>query len=74
MDLISWRAEKGLKQFEAASAIGISPAQLSRIERGEQWPEPDTLLRIESGTDGQVTANDVLTVYRAAQADKASAA
>jgi transcriptional regulator with XRE-family HTH domain len=64
MNLIEWRKSQGLKQFEAAERLGVSPAQLSRIERGAQWPEPATILKIETGTGGEVTANDILEHHR----------
>lgn len=72
MNLMDWRKSQGLKQFEAAERLGVSPAQLSRIERGAQWPEPQTILKIEEGTGGDVTANDILEQFRATQSERAA--
>ncbi|WP_443064528.1 helix-turn-helix domain-containing protein [Streptomyces sp. NBC_00582] len=41
------RNGQGLRAF--ASAVGVSPSHLSRIERGERAPQPEVLVRIARG-------------------------
>jgi hypothetical protein len=53
------------KLAEAAEALAISPAQLSRIETWKQLPQPEVILRIAAWTKNTVTANDLLGLKKA---------
>jgi len=41
-----WRTGEGLTQQALADLLGIARKNLSRIENGQSWPRPDTLLRL----------------------------
>lgn len=56
--LREYRKTRGIPLEAAASEIGVSSASLSRIERGEQWPDRTVLENIERYTAGEVTPND----------------
>ncbi|WNI16947.1 helix-turn-helix domain-containing protein [Actinacidiphila sp. ITFR-21] len=43
------RIERGVSLARFATAIGLSGAGLSRIERGSRSPRPETLLKIAVG-------------------------
>jgi transcriptional regulator with XRE-family HTH domain len=43
-----------------ASRLGVSVTSLSRIERGEQWPERGFFERLREETGGEVTPDDFL--------------
>lgn len=58
--LRTWRKKRDLTQEQMAESLGISVGSLSRIERGEQWPDRDFFLRLADLTAGSVTANDLL--------------
>ena len=45
---------------EMAERIGSSPASLSRIENGEQWPGPEVVARIIELSGGELSAGDVV--------------
>lgn len=64
MNLKTWRKSKKLTQAAAGELLGLSQPSLARIEAGEQWPTPETISLIETGTKGAVTANDILATYR----------
>jgi transcriptional regulator with XRE-family HTH domain len=47
MQLIRWRKQNGLSVRRAAELCGgVSPASISKIERGQIWPSADTIDRI----------------------------
>jgi transcriptional regulator with XRE-family HTH domain len=58
--LRTWRQESRKSLEETAPLLGVSPASLSRIERGEQWPDRDFCERLQAITGGRVTANDLI--------------
>ena len=58
MKLRDWRKQRHLTMAEAVAILGISQPSISRIERGEQWPDKDTMQQIIDRTDGEVTPND----------------
>jgi transcriptional regulator with XRE-family HTH domain len=62
--LRKYRAKARKTLTEAAGALDISPAQLSRIETGKQLPQPEVILRIAAWTKNTVTANDLLGLKR----------
>ena len=49
--LIRYRMDHGLTQEQLAARVGISAAQIARIERGRQRTSLDTLLRIARALD-----------------------
>lgn len=57
--LRAWRKAERLSIEKASSQLGISSASLSRIERGEQWPDRSLLGRIVELTRGEITPNDI---------------
>lgn len=73
MDLKSWRKDRKLTQAAAGEILGLSQPTLAKIEAGDQWPQPDTIALIVDGTEGAVTANDILATYQAAQAAERAA-
>lgn len=60
MKLRDWRKQRNLTMAEAVEILGLSQPSISRLERGEQWPDKTTIQRIIERTDGEVTANDFL--------------
>ena len=56
--LREYRKSRGIPLEVVATEVGVSSASLSRIERGEQWPDKLILENIERYTDGEVTPND----------------
>jgi transcriptional regulator with XRE-family HTH domain len=57
-DLRTWRKVAGHTLEQAATLLGTSTGSLSRIERGEQWPDPEFFRRVVDVTNGEVTPND----------------
>ena len=49
---------RGLEDDEVASAIGVSRPTVSRIRRGVQRPDWDTLAKLKSWSGGEITADD----------------
>lgn len=51
------RLRTGLKQYQLAAKVGITPTQLCEIEAGRRQPSPELLKRIfqviKGGYDGQ---------------------
>lgn len=64
MNLTKWRDNEKLSQAAAGERLGLSQSTISRIEAGEQWPDPETLAKIIEGTEGRVTADDLLRPFR----------
>jgi len=56
--LRTWRKDRSLTIEQMAEKLGVSVGSLSRIERGEQWPDREFFERVLSETGGSVTAND----------------
>lgn len=56
--LRTWRKKRDLTQDKLAESLGVSVGSLSRIERGEQWPDRSFFERLVEVTSGCVTAND----------------
>lgn len=56
--LRTWRRERGLTIEQMAERLGVSVGSLSRIERGEQWPDREFFERMIVETAGEITAND----------------
>jgi len=62
--LRNWRKQNNLTLEEASAALAVSVGSLSRIERGEQWPDRSFFERLAKATSGEVTANDFLPDQR----------
>lgn len=59
MKLRDWRKNRRkLTMAEAVDVLGLSQSSISRIERGEQWPDKATMQQIVDRTAGEVTPND----------------
>lgn len=58
--LRTWRKDANLTLEEAAPLLAVSVGSLSRIERGEQWPDRAFFERLAEVTNGAVTPNDFL--------------
>lgn len=59
--LRTWRKKRDLTIEEMAERLGVSVGSLSRIERGEQWPDREFFERMSNETAGCVTANDFVS-------------
>lgn len=53
--LKSTRCKKGLTQEQAGNLVGITQAMISRIERGESNARVDTLFRLLSSLELEMT-------------------
>lgn len=56
--LRTWRKSASLTIEQLAGDLGVSVGSLSRIERGEQWPDQAFFERMVCLTNGAVTPND----------------
>lgn len=56
--LRTWRRGHGFTIEQMAERLGVSVGSLSRIERGEQWPDRGFFERMVTETSGAVTPND----------------
>lgn len=64
--LSDWLSTKGLTDAEFGRRIGCDRGSVGRYTRGERYPDPATLLRIRQETEGEVTADDMLATWSAA--------
>lgn len=60
MKLRIWRQNNEITLVNLALQLGISTASLSRIERGQQWPDKETMQAIVKVTKGAVKADSFL--------------
>jgi post-segregation antitoxin (ccd killing protein)/DNA-binding XRE family transcriptional regulator len=60
MNLADWRAHRKLTLREVAEAVGVTAMSVSRIEKGTQRPSPQIAQKIDTLTNGQVTAASLL--------------
>lgn len=60
MSLRSWRKSSGLNAAQLAKKVGASVEAIYCYERGSRRPRPDIAQRIESVTNGEVTAAELL--------------
>lgn len=58
--LKTWRDSRGLTQTALALLLGVRKNSVHRYERGERFPRPRILARIETVTAGAITARDFL--------------
>lgn len=57
LELVQFRADRGLTQRELAAQLGMPQPQVARLERGERNPSMDTLVRIAAGLGIELTIN-----------------
>lgn len=62
--LRTFREKHGLVMRQAAEALSISEATVSRIESRVQLPNHKLMIRIHKWTSGAVTPNDLLDIRR----------
>jgi len=55
-----FRIQNDIRPQKICKELGISRSTLSRYETGAHFPRPEMILKIQSVTNGQVTANDLL--------------
>ena len=72
MDTKAWRTSKGLNISKGALVLGISQPSLSRIEAGDQWPEPETIERIVKNSGNAVNVTDLHASFMAARRARAA--
>lgn len=60
--LRDFRKKSGLTIEQMAAELGLSSASLSRIERGDQWPDWEIIRRVEKHSGGKVRPSDFLVV------------
>lgn len=65
--LRTWRKARKLTLAQFAERSGLSVGHLCKLERGQQWPGPETMTVIEKSTRGAVTAADIVQDYQAAK-------
>lgn len=65
--LRTWRKAKKLTLAQFAERSGLSVGHLCKLERGQQWPGPETMTLIEKTTRGAVTAADIVLDYQSAK-------
>jgi transcriptional regulator with XRE-family HTH domain len=61
MQLSDYLTQRGLKQAEFASMIGVSEAAVSRWATGKGRPSWAAVAAIERSTDGAVAAKDFMS-------------
>lgn len=62
--LRAWRRANDMKQAEIASAVGMSPQLISRIELGDIRPSMPTAKRIAAVTGGALTWYEIMAGSR----------
>ncbi len=61
MRLAEWIKASGITRTKVAEAIGVSPSYVTNLCSDEpNWPGRDIILKLDTLTDGAVTANDFL--------------
>ena len=56
------RKEKGLTQEQLAETVGIEPNNLSRIEKGRNYPTPENLSKIANALNVSVDKLYILSI------------
>jgi transcriptional regulator with XRE-family HTH domain len=56
--LRAYRQAAGISLAVLAAQCATSTATISRIERGEQWPERELIRRLIDATGGKLSFND----------------
>ena len=69
--LANWLCTKDISDAEFGRRIGCGRGSIGRYTRGERYPDPPTLVRIRQETSGDVTADDMLATWEAANPGKA---
>ena len=63
------RCQKGLTQDIAGDFVGITQAMVSRIERGESNPRIDTIFRLLSALELELTVKPIEQCSRQSEGD-----
>jgi transcriptional regulator with XRE-family HTH domain len=74
MNLQTWRKERDMTQAAAADFLGIPQPTISRIERGEIFPGPETLTLLAEKSDGAISPDDIHETWKTGQARSGAAA
>ena len=72
-NLINWRKSNGVTQEALAGQLGIAKSTLSKYEKKRLTLKPDMAKRIESLTNGRVSASDLLGLSDTNSVQKPSA-
>ena len=67
MRLIDYLKKEGISQATFARKIKLSPAGICRIIKGNRFPKPSTVAKIDFWTKGEVTYEDFLKEAQANQ-------
>lgn len=65
--LRTWRKARKLTLAQVSERTGLCVGHLCKLERGQQWPGPETMTKIEKLTRGAVSAADIVLDYQAAK-------
>lgn len=60
MDLATYLTKRKIRPAAFAAEIDVPPSTITRILKGERDPRGATIRKIVAGTDGEVTASDLL--------------
>lgn len=69
--LRTWRKSRKLTLAQFSERTGLSVGHLCKLERGQQWPGPETMAKIEKTTRGAVTVADIVSDYKSANRESA---
>ena len=67
------RHERGLTLQDVATAVGVAPSNLSRVERAQQSPSPTVAVRLYHFYDQEVPLELILNVDASAAAQDRAA-
>lgn len=65
MNLKQWREKLGITMADAEAKLGVSQPTISRIERGIQYPGPQTIAKLFDKSGGTINANDLHKAWEA---------
>lgn len=74
MKLAAYLSKIGIKEPAFAVTIGVAQATVNRYVRGERFPSPEMIARIDAATNHKVTVADWYEQAAAARASKEHAA
>lgn len=72
MKLAEYLSEFGISQADFAAMIGLSAPSVSRLVKGTQRPNLDTILSIERATGKKVTASDFADLANSVSEERAA--
>lgn len=62
MNLDEYLTTNGISGADFARTIGVNPATVFRIRTGRVFPHRSTMAAIIEATEGNVTANDLMSI------------